>query len=108
MSKYNNTPQNIRGGGGSVRTTIAATVGQGNDGVGLPCAGCYISCPTTNTGPVRVNIGVAASATVGIEVGEASLMGIPWLPIDDVSKLYFYSATNGDVIDVMYFVGGTV
>jgi len=102
---YTGAHARIRGGGGSVRITIAATVGQGNDGTSLPCAGCYVSCPTTNTGPVRMNIGAAASATVGIEIGEASLMGVPWLPIDDVSKLYFYSATNGDVIDILYFKG---
>ena len=103
---YTGAEQRIRGQGGSVRVTIGTTTDdRGNGGTALPCAGCYISCPTTNTGPVRVNIGVAASATVGIEVGEASLMGVPWFPIDDVANLYFYSATPGDVIDILYFKG---
>jgi len=86
--------------GGSVRVTIAATVGQGNGGTSLPCRMCWVSLPATNTGPVRVNIDAAASATAGIEVPEASS---PFeVPIDDVAKLYFYSATNGDIIDILY------
>jgi hypothetical protein len=87
-------------GGGSVRVTIAATIGQGNGGTSLLCTECWASCPAANTGPVRMNISAAASATVGIEVPEAAS---PFrIPIDDVSKLYFYSATNGDIIDILY------
>ena len=105
MGIYAGSHQRIRSTGGSVRVTIASNVGQGNGGTSLPCAGCYVSCPTANTGPVRMNIGAAASATVGIEIGEAGLMGVPWLPIDDVANLYFYSGTDGDVIDILYFKG---
>jgi hypothetical protein len=50
-----------------------------------------------------MNIGAAASAIAGLGIGEADLAGLVWLPIDDVSKLYFYSATNGDIIDILYF-----
>ncbi|MHA2063285.1 MAG: hypothetical protein ACXABY_02770 [Candidatus Thorarchaeota archaeon] len=100
---YSSRPQRIRSGGGAVRVTITGTVGQGNGGTSLPCAGCYLSCPTANTGPVRMNVGAAASATTGLGIGEADLAGLVWLPIDDVSKLYFYSATNGDIIDILYF-----
>lgn len=103
MSNYAGSLYRIRGTGGAVRVTIAATVGQGNGGTSLPCAGCFVSIPAANTGPVRMNIDTAASATVGIEVPEASSPF--FVPIDDVSSLYFYSATNGDVIDILYIKG---
>jgi hypothetical protein len=86
--------------GGAIRVTIAATVGQGNGGTSQPCRECWVSMPAANTGPVRMNIAAAASATVGIEVPEASS---PFrVPVDDVSLLYFYSATNGDIIDILW------
>lgn len=85
--------------GGAVRVTIAATVGQGNGGTSIPCAEMWVTCPSSNTGPVRMNIGAAASAILGVEIPESVQMNVP---IDDVNKLYFYSATNGDVVDIMY------
>jgi len=100
---YHGAHQRIRSGGGAVRVTIASTVGQGNGGTSLACAGCWVSMPAANTGPVRMNIGAAASATVGIEVPES--ISPMWIPVDDVSLLYFYSATNGDVIDILYLRG---
>lgn len=85
--------------GGAVRVTCTATVGQGNAGVSLPCRECWLTCPTANTGPVRMNIGAAASAILGIEIPESTQIRVP---IDDVSKLYFYSATVSDVIDILW------
>ncbi|MCJ7828721.1 MAG: hypothetical protein MUP81_03150 [Dehalococcoidia bacterium] len=85
--------------GGAVRVTIAATVGQGNGGTSQYCRECYVTCPTANTGPVRMNISAAASAVLGIEIPESTQIQVP---IDDISKLYFYSATNGDVVDIMW------
>lgn len=106
MTVYNGAHQRIRSGGGAVRVTIASNVGQGNGGTSLPCAGCFLTCPTGNTGPVRVNIGAAASATVGIDLPESGSANSPvFIPIDDVSKLYFYSGTNDDVVDIMYLRG---
>ena len=91
--------------GGSVRVTCAANVGQGNDGTSLPCKGCWISCETGATAPTKVNIGAAASATLGITFDEAATGQTPlWIPIDDVSKLYFYSAGATDAIDIMYIL----
>lgn len=104
-TKYANTNANtISSSGGHVRVTIASTIGQGNGGTSLVCKGCLVSCPANNTGPVRMAIGEAASATVGIELPEAAYQ-IPFIPVDDVSSLYFYSATNGDIIDIAYFRG---
>ena len=104
MSIYNGSNAGIiRRTGEDDRVTIALTVGQGNAGVSLPCAGCWISVPATNTGPVRMNVGEACTATNGIEIPEAASPF--FFNIDDVSSLYFYSATNGDVIDIIGMKG---
>lgn len=86
--------------GGAVRVTIGTTTdNRGNGGTSLGCRECFVTCPTANTGPVRMNISDDASASLGIEIPESTQIRVP---IDDVSKLYFYSATNGDVIDIMW------
>lgn len=107
MGKYNCADGSlIRRTGGSVRVTIASNVGQGNGGTSLPCIGCWVSPASANTGVIKMNIGVAASATLGIELGDADTGGGPmFVPIDDVSSLYFYGGTNGDVVDITYLKG---
>jgi len=106
-NKYSNTRANtIASEGGSVRVTIASNVGQGNDGTALPCKGCWVSPASDNTGVIKMNISAAASASLGVELGDADTGGGPmFVPIDDVAKLYFYGATNGDVIDITYLKG---
>jgi hypothetical protein len=53
-----------------------------------------------------MNVGAAASATLGIELADADTGGGPlWVPIDDVALLYFYGATDGDDVDITYFRG---
>ncbi len=90
--------------GGAVRVTCASNVGQGNDGTSLPCRMCWVSAPSGNTAPTKVNIGAAASAVLGVSISEVvALGGTPlMIPIDDVSKLYFYSGGATDKIDIMY------
>ena len=106
MSKYAGARLAICRTGGSVTVAIADNVGQGNAGEALPCKGCFVMARTGNTGPVHMNIGAAASLTLGIEIPESVGAGSPFfVPISDVSQLYFYSATNGDDIDITYFVG---
>lgn len=86
--------------GGAVRVTIGTTTDdRGNGGTALYCRECYVTCPAANTGPVRMNIDAAATSSLGIEIPESTQIRVP---IDDVSKLYFYSGTPGDVIDVMW------
>ena len=102
---YEGSLLRMRPGGGAVRVTIASNVGQGNGGTSLPCSGCLIQCPTGNTGPVRLNIGAAASATLGIDLPEEAEANPIFIPVSDVSVLYFYSATNGDKVDILYFKG---
>lgn len=106
MSDYAGKPYLIRGTGGAVTVAISSNVGQGNGGTSLPCAGCYVSPRSGNTGVIRMNIDVAASATAGIELGDADTGSGPlWVPIDDVASLYFYGGTDGDDVDILYFKG---
>lgn len=102
-TSYLGASQNIRHGGGSVRVTLAANVGQGNGGTSLPCAGCWVSVPSGNTAPTKFNIGAAASAVLGAEIAEG-VMPL-WIPIDDVSQLFFYSGGATDVVDITYLKG---
>lgn len=88
--------------GGSVRVTCASNVGQGNGGTSLACKMCWVSVPTGNTAPTKVNIGAAASATLGVTICEEDVGQPLCIPIDDVSKLYFYSGGATDAIDIMY------
>jgi hypothetical protein len=106
-----NKYQNARSGriadtGGAVRVTLVSNVGQGNGGTSLPCKGCWVSPASDNDNPVRINIGTAASATLGIELSDADIGHGPlFIPIDDVAKLYFYSADAVAVIDILYLRG---
>jgi len=60
-----------------------------------------------------MNIDAAASATLGIDLQRQYISGttasgasIPlWVPIDDVDKLYFYSADANAIIDITYLEG---
>jgi len=106
MSKYSGSRLAICPTGGSVAVVLTGNYAQGNGGNTLPCKGCLIIGRTTNTGPVHMNIGAAASNILGIQVPESAGSGSPFfVPISDVSQLYFYSGTDTDVIDIMYFVG---
>ena len=116
MSDYLGSHQRIRGGGGSVRVTCSSNVGQGNGGTSLPCPGCYVQPAIANTEVVKMNIGIAASAILGVdlqrqhindgtnEYGAAAAQPL-FVPIDDVEKLYFYSADANAIIDITYFRG---
>lgn len=88
--------------GGSVRVTMVSNVGQGNGGTSLPCRGCWVSCPSSNTAPTKFNIGAVASATLGVEIPEQTPV---WIPISDVAQLYFYTGGATDVVDITYLLG---
>jgi len=106
MSNYNGSSgSTIRRTGGSSRVTIASNVGQGNGGTSLPCAGCYVSPSSGNTSATRIQIGAACTDSTGIEINDADAGGPLWIPIDDVSSLYFYGGTDGDTVDILYFRG---
>lgn len=111
MSKYSGMLANrIVPAGGAVRVTTSSNVGQGNGGTSLACKGCFVNCPSTNGNSVcKVNIGAAASWTLGIDIaqsaGSRSAGQALFIPIDDVAKLYFYSDDDGAAIDILYLLG---
>ena len=102
-TKFYNNRVRITDSGGAVRVAIASNVGQGNGGTSLPCKGCYVCAEAGNTSVIVMNIGIAASGSLGIEIPKSSGGGGIFIPIDDVSNLYFYGATDGDDIDILYF-----
>ncbi|HDZ15008.1 hypothetical protein LCGC14_1588430 [marine sediment metagenome] len=107
---YSGSVLRIRSHGGSVRVTCATNVGQGNGGTSLPCTGCWVSPAIGNTEVVKMNIDVAASATLGIDLQRQFISGTTaagaaqplFVPIDDVSKLYFFSDDANAIIDITY------
>lgn len=89
--------------GGSFRVTIADNVGRGNDGTSLPCKKCWVIGDSANSGDMRMKIGGVCSSTEGIPVPEFGTHHfILEIEIDDVASLYFYSGSNGDIIDILY------
>lgn len=104
--------------GGCVQVIISNNVGQGNAGTSLSCRECFVAAgayTVAQTSMVRMNIGSAASAAIGIVVPQgaktafsiALTTGInaptPMrVPVDDVSDLYFYGLNDGDRVDILY------
>ncbi len=105
---YEGTDANLTSGnGGSERITIAANIGQGAD---VPCRKVLITQPYGNTGVARVNVGTAASATLGIDIphGGSTVATAPLsvgpieINVSNTNLLNFYSGTNGDFVDILY------
>jgi hypothetical protein len=108
-TKFANAQPRICDSGGAVRVTLSSGTGQGNGGTSLPCKGCYVQAVDANTDVVRINIDTAASDTLGIDLARTSIGANAastapplFIPIDDVSKLYFYSGDADAVVDIMY------
>ncbi len=120
MSDYANTAVGlVSATGGAVRVTIASNVGQGNGGTSLPCKEVLVAQGATSLAisvPVRMNIGVAATSILGINlpglgygatmssfISDQSSVPPPLrLAIDDVSKLYFWASADSEVVDILY------
>jgi len=96
--------------GSSNRVTIPATPFQIRGGTStggatsVPCKKVWMSCPSTNTTEVRVTIGTDCTNTTGIKIPEQSTETDIYLhlAIDDLNRLYFYGATENDVVDILY------
>jgi len=101
-NKYSNQQTNrVSTGGGAERLTIASTVAQGSD---LPCRKVYVQATVGNTGLVRMNVGAAASTSLGIQIPEAEKAnngGGLMVEVHNVNELYFFG-TDDDTIDIMY------
>jgi len=77
--------------GGTQKLTITDTVAQGSS------QACKSRVATwSGTGPVTVNIGSAADADSFPLIAGMSL------PYENLNLLYFYSATNGDIINLLW------
>ena len=103
-TKYDNAEWDrcARTGGVLLVICNGAGLGQGNGGVSLPCRGCWVQ--GRNYG-VKMSIGTPASAVFGVDLSDAASGAQPmWVPISDVSQLYFYGIYNA-VIDVIYLLG---
>ena len=73
MTAYAGALQRIRSGGGSVKVTLSSGSGQGNGGTSQSCAGCFVQAAADNTAVVKMNIGAAATANLGVELGRQCL-----------------------------------
>lgn len=116
-TKYaNKLAHTIMSSGGSVKVALSSGTGQGNGGTSLPCAGCFVQAAQANTEVVKMNIGAAATANLGVELGRqhlndgtdeygAAACQPMFVPTDDVSNLYFYSADADAIVDILYLVG---
>jgi len=117
QNKYSNTrADTIASSGGAVRVTLSGGLGQGNGGTALPCKGCFVQAVDANTDVVRMNIDIAASDILGIDLGRphindgtdeygAGAAQPIFVPIDDVAKLYFFSGHATAVVDILYLGG---
>ena len=77
--------------------TIATNAGQGSD---IPCRFCRLQSRDGN-GVIRVRIGAVCTSVTGM-----GLPGYPTItpyPVSNLNLLYFYGATNDNVVDVEYF-----
>lgn len=90
---------------------VEDNVAQGNYGVSLPCRGCWVQKREGSTNILRMSIGSPATADLGVELGQTpTTFGAPdgasplWVPVSDVSQLYFYG-TDLDSVDIMYMLG---
>lgn len=84
--------------GGHQTVTIAANAGQGPD---VACKFCRLQSRSGN-GVIRVKIGSACIVTTG--VGLPSYPTLTPYPVANLNQLYFYGATDGNVVDIEYFV----
>lgn len=90
--------------GGVLKVTMNDMgVGQGNDGVSLPCKGCFVQVKDGD------GIWIESAETQGEGVGPwipGSAVGCQpiWIPVSDVAQLYFQGSDN-EVVDIVYLLG---
>lgn len=77
---------------------------QGNEGLSLPCKGCYVQMREV-VDTAKMSIGTPANALFGVELAPAGKKSSPlWVPVSDLSQLYFYGEP-GVIVDIMYMLG---
>ena len=104
-TKYDNAdPTRCARSGGVTIALLDGGIGRGNDGVSLPCRGCWVQRREGGS-TIKMNIGAAATVDLGIELGDPEAGAQPlWVPVSDVAQLYFYG-THFDIADIIYLLG---
>lgn len=95
--------------GGAVVVTIELDPDYGPLGVhpeSIPCRGCFVAGRVFDLGNLIMSIGSGRDpANRGTYIAKTWDGGQPvFVPVSDVNQLYF-SANNGDKIDIVYLVG---
>lgn len=110
-TKYDNTDwSRLSRTGGAVVVTLVATprvgmgFGVGNDGISLPCKGCWVA-GRTGQDSFFMAAHPLCSPLVSPDIAKPENGGQPfWIPVSDVSQLSFCGAT-GSKIDIVYLLG---
>lgn len=106
-TKYNNADwSRCAGAGGNTLALMGADGnGRGNDGISIPCRGCWVQARMGEGVVIKMNIGSPAEADLGVQLGDVVFGAQPlWVPISDVAQLYFYG-TPGNIVDIMFLLG---
>jgi len=106
-TKYDNTDWSKCAQNYDVMSVVIDVTGnaQGNDGVSLPCKGCYVQTREDNFS-AKMSIGRPATAVLGVELAPSNRSTQPlWVPVSDVAQLYFYSELLWGTIDIMPMFG---
>ena len=113
---YNTDVNKVPKDAGAVAVTIASKVGQGNGGTSIPCKKVWVQGALSNASYTMMNINAAATSVLGICVPNSCALGTSItvlvstaimpppmeVEIDDVNKLYFWNATSGDIVNILY------
>lgn len=113
---YNKDVTRVPKDGGAIAVTIASKVGQGNAGTSAPCKRVYVQGALSNASYTMMNINTAATSVLGLCLPNSGGLGTSItilvstvimpppmsLEIDDVNKLYFWNATDGDLVNILY------
>jgi hypothetical protein len=84
--------------GGYAAVTIASNAGRGPD---VACLYCRLQSRSGN-GAIRVRIGGACISSTGILLPDSPTV-LPYA-VTNLSQLFFYGATNSNIVDIEYFI----
>jgi len=111
-TKYDNTDWfRLARTGGAVVVSLILTptmvyYGQGNEGVSLPCRGCWIAVRESNLSDIYMSTAPDCTPTISPYIPSPALGAQPfWIPISDVSQLSFAGNNTTDKIDIVYLLG---
>jgi len=112
-TKYDNTDwYRLSRTGGAVVVTLAEVsvwvgpYGRGNDGISLPCKGCWIAVRDANVGDVYMSVEPDCTPFASADMARPADGGQPfWVPVSDVAQLSFCGEEDDDMIDIVYLLG---